>query len=249
VRSAAALLASVLFAPAVLAAPCIWFADANSIKQFNTADNSVSVEVALGNPRRLVMNDNDCSVWALRRSNGRLLKYDEAGTQVRNVNVTQLEPAIAEVLRVRLDPYDNSLWVTGDRRIAHLNEDANALLASFNAPAEIRRFRIGLDQKLWVLGKRKLWRFNRQGTLMEERLLDPVANHKHLAKRRPGDQASESVGLPQAIRLPCRNPLASLSVFMVDAKVTGESLEWPSDLARSLRTSFMSRPASQTCTW
>jgi hypothetical protein len=64
--------------------------------------------------------------------------------------------------------------VTGDRRIAHLNEDASTLLASFNAPAEIRRFRIGLDQKLWVLGKRKLWRFNRQGTLMEERLLDPV---------------------------------------------------------------------------
>jgi PKD repeat protein len=172
--TAAAVLALVLVAPAVSAAPCVWFADASSIKQFNTADNSVGVEVALGNPRRLVMNDNDCSVWALRRSNGRLLKYDEAGTQVRNVNVAQLDPAIPEVLRVRLDPFDNSLWVTGDRRIAHLNADASALLASFNAPAEIRRFRIGLDQKLWVLGKRKLWRFNRQGALMEERLLDPV---------------------------------------------------------------------------
>jgi PKD repeat protein len=172
--TAAALLALSLIAPAVSAAPCVWFADASSIKQLNTADNSVSVEVALGNPRRLVMNDDDCSVWALRRSNGRLLKYDETGAQVRNVNVTQLEPAIPEVLRVRLDPFDNSLWVTGERRIAHLNTDASALLASFNAPAEIRRFGIGLDQKLWVLGKRKLWRFNRQGTLMEERLLDPV---------------------------------------------------------------------------
>jgi hypothetical protein len=173
-RRLGALLASILFTPAVTAAPCLWFADANSIKQFNTAENYVSAEVALGNPRRLVMNDNDCSVWALRRSNGRLLKYDETGAQVRNVSVAALEPAIAEVLRVRLDPYDNSLWVTGERRIAHLDADASALLASFNAPAEIRRFRIGLDQKLWVLGKRKLWRFNRQGALMEERILDPV---------------------------------------------------------------------------
>lgn len=157
-----------------MAAPCFWFADASSIKQFNTAGNYVSAEVALGNPRRLVMNDNDCSVWALRRSNGRLLKYDETGAQVRNVSIATLEPAIAEVLRVRLDPYDNSLWVTGERRIAHLDADASALLASFNAPAEIWRFRIGLDQKLWVLGKRKLWRFNRQGALMEERILEPV---------------------------------------------------------------------------
>lgn len=173
-RSCVALLALVLAPCFAAAAPCIWFADTQSIKQINTDDNTVTAEVALASPRRLVMNDTDCSVWALRNPNGRLRKFDPAGAEVRNVNVLALDPLLTEALRIRLDPFDDSLWVTGERRIVHFDADAVGVLDAFNAPAEIRRFRIGMDQKLWVLGKRKLWRFNRRGSLLEERPLDAV---------------------------------------------------------------------------
>src|SRR5712675_997546 len=156
------------------AAPCIWFADANSVKQINTDDNSIVVEVPMPAPRRLVMNDNDCSVWALRQSDRRLIKLDAAGSQVGNVDVTLLDPGLTAALRVRLDPFDNSLWVTDTRHVSHFNADATVLLGSFTTPADIKRLRIGMDQKLWVLGKRKLWRYNRQGKQLEERALDPV---------------------------------------------------------------------------
>lgn len=168
------LLALVVAPSQALAAACIWFADGESIKQVNTDDNTVAVEVPMAAPRRLVMNETDCSVWALRNTNGRLRKFDPAGNEVRNVNVLNLDPLLGQSLRIRLDPFDDSLWVTGEQRIAHLDADATAVIAAFDAPADIRRFRVGMDQNLWVLGKRKLWRFTREGALMEERLLDPV---------------------------------------------------------------------------
>jgi hypothetical protein len=156
------------------AAACLWFADGQTIKRVDTAENTVAAQTALAAPRRLVMNDTDCSVWALRNANGRLLKFDPSGAQVRSVNLLALDSRLDASLRIRLDPFDDSLWVTGERRIVHLDADASTVLAAFNAPADIRRFRIGLDQKLWVLGKRKLWRFNRQGVQIDERLLDSV---------------------------------------------------------------------------
>jgi PKD repeat protein len=178
-----ALLALVLVPSYASAAACIWFADGESIKQVNTGDNTIAVEVPMAAPRRLAMNESDCSIWALRNSNGRLRKFDPAGTEVRNVNVLALDPLLTEALRIRLDPFDDSLWVTGERRIVHLDAEARAVIAAFDAPADIRRFRVGMDQDLWVLGRRKLWRFSREGGLLEERPLDPVleGEAKHFA--------------------------------------------------------------------
>src|SRR5258706_16063614 len=114
----------VLQAFEVFAAPCIWFADANSIKQINTGDNSIVVEVPMPAPRRLVMNDNDCTVWALRQGDRRLIKLDAAGSEIRNVDVTLIDPGLTAALRIRLDPFDNSLWVTDSRHVSHFDADA-----------------------------------------------------------------------------------------------------------------------------
>ncbi len=208
------------------AAACIWFADANSIKQVNTDDNSVVAEAPLGDPRRLVMNDTDCGVWALRRTDRRLIKFDPAGIAVRDVNVAQLDPGLTKVLRVRLDPFDDSLWVSGDQRIAHLNADATSLIAAFTAPAEIRRFRIGLDQKLWVLGKRKLWRFNRQGKLIEERLLDAVLQGE--ARHFVVDELREAIwvaGDQQIAKMSTQSAGAPTIVANIPEGITGFALD------------------------
>jgi PKD repeat protein len=223
---AAFLFALVLLPSPALAAACIWFADANSINQVNTDDNSVVAEALLGDPRRLVMNDTDCGVWALRRTDRRLIKFDPSGTVIRDVNVAQLDPGLTEVLRVRLDPFDDSLWVTGDRRIAHLDADATSLIAAFSAPAEIRRFHIGLDQKLWVLGKRKLWRFNRQGKLIEERLLDTVLQGE--ARYFVMDELREAIwvaGDQQIARMSTQSAAAPTIVANIPEGITGFALD------------------------
>ena len=225
-RFGIALLALVLAPSSAFAAACIWFADTQSIKQVNTDDNTVVAEVALASPRRLVMNDNDCSVWALRNTNGRLRKFDPAGTEVRDVNVLALDPLLTEALRIRLDPFDNSLWVTGERRIVRLDADAAGLVAAFDAPAEIRRFRIGMDQKLWVLGKRKLWRFNRRGNMLEERPLDTALQGE--ARHFVVDELRDTIwvaGDTQVARMSSTTPEPPIVVAQISEGTAGFALD------------------------
>jgi hypothetical protein len=177
-----------LLAPLAHAAPCIWFSDGNSIQQLNTDDNSILAEAPLRHPSRLVMNDNDCSVWAVGGSDKLLIRFDAEGKQNRRVAVRNLDPRLDSPFAIRLDPFDNSLWLADERRISHFDADAKRLLGAFTAPGEIRRFRVGMDQNLWLLGKHKLWRVNRQGKILDERVLDRVvrgeARHFHVDELR-----------------------------------------------------------------
>lgn len=226
-RSISALLTLAVLVPSYAsAASCIWFADTQSIKQVNTDDSSIVAEVAIATPRRLVMNDTDCSVWALRNNNGRLLKFDPAGTQVHSLNVVNLDPLLTGALRIRLDPFDDTLWVAGDRRIVHLDASAAGIVAAFNAPGDIRRLRLGLDQNLWVLGKRKLWRFNRQGALIEDRPLDTafVGEAKYFAV----DELRDTIwiaGETQVARTSASAPGAAVIVVHVADGTTGFALD------------------------
>jgi hypothetical protein len=164
-----------LFAPLASAAACIWFADGSAIKRIDTDTNAVVAEVPLDDPRRLVMNAGDCSVWALSGSGQRLMQFDSSGNTVRDVSIHKdLDAGLPKGLRIGLDPFDDSLWVADQRSIAHLNADASWVIRKFMAPAHIERFRIGMDQNLWILGKHRLWRFSPDGALLEERALDRV---------------------------------------------------------------------------
>lgn len=226
-RSIGALVALAVLMPSYAsAASCIWFADTQSIKQVNTDDNSIVAEAAIATPRRLVMNDTDCSVWALRNNNGRLLKFDPAGTQVHSLNVVNLDPLLTGALRIRLDPFDDTLWVAGDRRIVHLDASAAGIVAAFDAPGDIRRLRIGLDQNLWVLGKRKLWRFDRQGTLLEDRPLDAAFLGE--AKYFVVDELRDTIwiaGETQVARTTASAPGAAVIVAQVPDGTTGFALD------------------------
>ena len=144
---------------------CIWYSHDDSIRQVQTSTNLVTRVVALKQPHRLVMNAEDCGVWTLDKHDRRILRFSAEGALELQIRVRDLHPRLDEVEQLHLDPYDQSLWVSDDRRVFHLSASGQ-LLGSFGAPGEIRRLRIGLDQTLWVLGKRELWRFGANGTLL-----------------------------------------------------------------------------------
>lgn len=151
--------------PAYAADSCVWYADDDSIRQVQTSSNQVTRVIPLRNPHRLVMNAEDCGVWTLDKHDRRILRFNADGDLERVIHVRTLHPRLDEVERLHLDPYDQSLWVTDERRIFHISP-MGELLGSLPTPGEIRRLRVALDQTLWVLGKRSLWRFDSSGTLL-----------------------------------------------------------------------------------
>jgi len=156
-----------IFLLAGVAAPafadsCVWFSHDDSIRQVQTSSNQVTRIVPLRNPHRLLMNAEDCGVWALDKHEHRILRFSTDGAIEREIRVRDLDPRLDEAERLHLDPYDASLWVTDDRRIFRIS-DLGELLGSFDVPGEIRRLRVGLDQTLWMLGKRDLWHFDSAG--------------------------------------------------------------------------------------
>lgn len=144
---------------------CIWFADDNSIQQVQTSTHQVTRVIPLKNPQRLIMNAADCGVWALDKKERTILRYRADGTLESAINVRSLDPKINEAEHLRIDPYDESLWVADNQRIYRLTT-AGQMLASFSAPGPVQRIQLALDRSLWVLGKRDLWRFDAKGTLL-----------------------------------------------------------------------------------
>jgi glucodextranase-like protein len=150
---------------AALADSCVWYADDDSIRQVQSGTNLVAAVVPLKHPNRLLMNAEDCGVWALNKEDRRLLRYAADGSLEREINVRSLDPRLDEIELAQIDPYDGSLWVGDERRVYHISS-AGQLLGSFAVPAEVRRLRVALDQSLWLLGRRDLWHFDNQGVLL-----------------------------------------------------------------------------------
>jgi hypothetical protein len=111
------------------------------------------------------MNADDCGVWALDKHDRRILRFSAEGALEREIRVRELDPRLDEAERLDIDPYDGSLWLTDERRAVHISFDGK-LLGSFLAPGSIRRFRVALDQTLWILGRRDLWQLDGSGNLL-----------------------------------------------------------------------------------
>lgn len=159
---------AVATAVSAVQASCIWYADDDTIRQVDTDTNQIVASVRLAAPHRLVMNASDCGVWVLHKNDRKLLRFNEQGSLTQEIRARDIDRRFGDIDRVRLDPYDNSLWLTDERRIAHIAANGQLIGTSFQAPEAIRRIRVGLDQSLWVLGKRRLWNYSAAGVLKAE---------------------------------------------------------------------------------
>jgi PKD repeat protein len=141
---------------------CIWYADDDSINQVDTATHRIVAKAPIRKVHRLVMNADDCGVWALDKHDRRLVRVASDGTIEYAIRLSRLDPRLDEAERLQVDPYDSSLWIADDRWLFHVSP-AGDLLGKFPAPGDVRRLQLALDRTLWVLGKRELWRFDAEG--------------------------------------------------------------------------------------
>lgn len=144
---------------------CIWYADDDSIRQVQTSTNQTTRVVPFRAPHRLIMNAEDCGVWVLDKLERTLLRFNAEGAFERLIHVADLGVGLDVVDRLHVNPYDGSLWITDNWRVAHVSAGGE-LLGNFAAPGEVRRMAVALDQTLWLLGKKDLWRFDAKGTLL-----------------------------------------------------------------------------------
>lgn len=144
---------------------CIWFGDGDRIYRVSSDSDEVVASAPLRKPHRLVMNADDCGVWALDKHDRWLLKFRADGTIERIVPLTVLDPRLDRAERLEINAYDGTLWISDDRWLFHVSPLGD-LLGRFAAPDEIRHMQVALDRSLWVLGRRELWHFTPDGMLV-----------------------------------------------------------------------------------
>lgn len=149
-------------------ASCAWFADDDAIHRVDTDSNQIVASARLRDPHRLVPNIADCGVWALHRNERKLSRSDESGQLPQELRVRDIDGRIDDVDHLQPDPFDDSLWLSDQRRIIQISATGQPIGARFNAPGAIRRLVVGLDQSLWVLGRRHVWNLDRAGNLKAE---------------------------------------------------------------------------------
>jgi hypothetical protein len=157
------------------ATSCIWYVDDDSIRRVDTDTNQIVATAPLRNAHRLSMNADDCGVWTLEKHDRRLLRFGADGSLERIIYLPHLDSRLDEAEHLQIDPYDGAFWISDDRWIFRVSA-AGELLARFPAPDEVRRLQVALDRTLWVLGKREIWHFDKQGALLKRHALS-----RHLA--------------------------------------------------------------------
>lgn len=157
-------LASSVSAPS--SSSCVWYADDDTIRQVDTASNEIRTTIPLANPHRLVMNGNDCGVWALPRQDRLLLRYDAAGNLEQRIALRQLDSRLSDVDHIDVDASDGSLWFSDGRWLAHMsgNGEKRAFIA---LPFQPRQLVVALDRSVWLLGERSLLQFDATGTVLQ----------------------------------------------------------------------------------
>lgn len=161
-------------------ASCIWYADANTLYQVATDTNTVAKTVSLKAAHSLAMNGSDCGVWAV--SEKQLYRFDAAANQTFKLALKSLSKPLDDTSRLAVDPLDNSVWLSDDKTLVHMNANGQQL-GSVNTAGNIKGIVVELDQTVWVLGGQQIWHYSAQGVLIASQDLNKLlrADPKYLA--------------------------------------------------------------------
>ncbi|MFQ5755488.1 MAG: Ig-like domain-containing protein [Acidiferrobacterales bacterium] len=172
----------------------VWLADHKTLKRIDPAAPGVAQSYRLERkPRALALDPNDNALWVLIHR--RLLKFDAQASLVHEIDLADLtqgtthasgesghaekrkhrknrkkaknkKKGLTEATRLVVNPFDQSLWIAGERTLAHLDPEG-ALLEVVEPPGRIDAIALGLDERLWVLDRRQLWQLAPGGNLTE----------------------------------------------------------------------------------
>jgi len=178
----------------------IWFADHKTLKQIHTVTNEVAQTYHLEQkPIALAVDPTDNTLWVLGKhelfkldaNTNRLLDIDlkELSKNTKNAHGERKEDkhkkdkGLDRAELLALNPYDQSVWIAGEKSLLHLDKDGT-LLQSTALPNKIRAIALSLDKTLWVMGERHIWQAQAGGSFAEpfslpETIADDADDHGH----------------------------------------------------------------------
>ena len=154
----AALLLGLSFAAS---AASVWFSSNDSLYRLDPSSNQAVLVAAPGTMQALAVSPKDGSAWVLVAS--RLLNYNESGVPQVDLDLKTL--GLQNPSSLTLDPYDATLWLFDGKTILRLGPAGQAL-NTWQAPGVVRTLTLGVDENIWVLGDKQIWRFDSQGTIL-----------------------------------------------------------------------------------
>jgi Bacterial Ig domain len=204
----------------------IWFADNKTLKQISTATQEVIQSYHLEEkPLALALDPTDKALWVLGKREllkldaevNRLLEIDlKALTQQRsdtqgkdhkgNKHEHDKKEGLEKAEFLALNPYDQSVWIAGEKTLLHLDKDGT-LLQSTVLPDKVRAIALNLDDTLWVMGERHIWQVQADGSFTEPfGLPETIAAPKNDDNDDHGDRSGE----PKHIRFIALDPLGEV---------------------------------------
>jgi Glucodextranase, domain B/PKD domain len=204
----------------------IWFADNKTLKQISTATQEVIQSYHLEEkPLALALDPTDKALWVLGKRE--LLKLDaevnrpleidlKALTQQRsdtqgkdhkgNKHKHDKKEGLEKAEFLALNPYDQSVWIAGEKTLLHLDKDGT-LLQSTVLPDKVRAIALSLDETFWVMGERHIWQVQADGSFTEPfDLPETIAAPKNDDNDDHGDRSDE----PKSIRFIALDPLGEV---------------------------------------
>ncbi|MBI5612718.1 MAG: hypothetical protein HY942_06610, partial [Gammaproteobacteria bacterium] len=168
---------SLLSSHAAPPAVVVWLVDGKTVKRIDTQTNRITLNLQVPEEPKALAVTVDGSVWVATEDS--LLKFDLAGQPLGSVLLKSLMPSLKGKHLV-LDPYDQSLWVGGEKTLVHLDAQAK-LLKTWQAPAEIKALSLDTDQTPWVLTEKQLLHLSVQTAVLHTQSTDTLLKEpKHL---------------------------------------------------------------------
>jgi len=202
-------------------AASVWFSADDSLYRVDAGSNQALLVSSPGRVQALAINHQDGGAWILVGS--RLLKLNENGVPQADVDLKSL--GIQNPGGLTLNPYDESLWLADGRTILRLGAAGQAL-STWKAPGVVRTLALGLDENIWVLGNKRLWRYSPQGTFLTAQDLTGLVKEepKLLAVDSLGD-ALWLAGQKQLVLLKLSNPGQIMFTLAASQIVSGLALD------------------------
>lgn len=201
----------------------VWLSGGEVLYRLDSETNQLILNITtddLGKIQALAAT-SDADVWVI--GDKRLLKVAATGETLLALDAKKIGLESAQY--ALLNPYDQSLWLVGSNSLQHL--DANGVLTSRVAlPAPSRAASLGLDEYLWVLGNKQLWRYSPQERLVAEYDL-PVSlkeESKYLAIDSVGNRLWIA-GERKLVQLDSNDPNLLLKTIQLPLPVTALSLD------------------------
>ncbi|MFL6654029.1 MAG: hypothetical protein ACJ8KA_04490, partial [Sulfurifustis sp.] len=142
----------------------VWFSELKSVQAVDPDANSVVRSISLpASPSAVALDSRDGGVWVLVHD--RLTKFTASGAPSLSMGIERIPFGLGDPKLLLTNPYNGSLWLAAGRELIQVSSEGKQI-ARFFAPKEIDSVALDIDESLWVLADRTLYRYSPSGVVI-----------------------------------------------------------------------------------